>query len=81
MITLISGVLGGLRRVRGTVTYYAVKLVGVCGSGGVRGGLHFLGQVARTVQGVCGGPLEKSLLSIKEEQLQGQVGTGALHGR
>lgn len=63
------------------VAYYAVQLVGVGGSGGVRGGLHLLGQAARAIQGVCGGPLEKSLLSIEEEQLQGQVRTGSLHGR
>lgn len=61
--------------------YYAMQLVGVCGSGGVRGGLHLLGQVARAIQGVCGGPLEQSLLSIEEDQLQGQVSVGSLHRR
>lgn len=59
--------------------YYAVKLVGVRGSCWVRGALHLLGQVARAVEGVCGGPLEKSLLAIEEKQLQGQVRIGGLH--
>lgn len=63
------------------MTYNAVELVGVRGSGGVWGGLHLLGQVARAIQGVRGGPLEKSLLSIEEEQLQGQVRAGNLHRR
>lgn len=61
--------------------YYAVQLVGVRGSGGVRGGLHLLRQVSGAVQGVCGSPVEKSLFSVEEEQLQGQVRTGSLHGR
>lgn len=47
--------------------YDAVQLVGVCGSSGVRDALHLLSQVARAVQGVCGGPLEESLLSVKED--------------
>lgn len=57
-----------------------MQLVGVSGSFGMRGGLHLLCQVARAVQRVRGGPLEKSLLTIKEDQLQGQIGVGALHG-
>lgn len=61
--------------------YNAVQLVGVRGSGGVRGGLHLLRQVSGAVQGVCGSPVEKSLFSVEEEQLQGQVRTGSLHGR
>lgn len=59
--------------------YYAVQLVGVCGSGGMRGVLHLLGQVPGAVQGVCWRPLEESLLSIKEDQLQGQVRAGSLY--
>lgn len=62
-----------------TVVYHAVQLVGVCGSGGMRGVLHLLGQVPGTVQGVCGRPLEESLLSIEEDQLQGQVRAGSLY--
>lgn len=58
--------------------YYAMQLVGVCGPFRVWGGLHLCSQVARAVQGICGGPLEKSLLPIEEDQLQGQVGVGAL---
>lgn len=58
--------------------YYAVQLVGVCGSFRVWSGLHLLSKVAGAVQGICGGPLEKSLLPIEEDQLQGQVGVGAL---
>lgn len=50
----------------GAVSYYAVQLIGVCGSSGVWGTLHLLGEVARAIQGVCRGPLEKSFLSIKE---------------
>lgn len=57
-----------------------MQLVRVRGSGGMRGDLHLLGQVTRAIEGVCGGPLEKSLLSIEEKQLQGQVRTGALNG-
>lgn len=59
--------------------YYAMEQVGLCGSLGVWGGLHLLCQVARAVQGVSGGPLEKGLLPIKKDQLQGQVRAGALH--
>lgn len=79
MIMLISGCFGQ-RRVSSSVTYYAVQLIGACGSNGVWSGRHLLGQVAGAIQGVCGGPAEKSLLSIEEDQLQGQVGIGALHG-
>lgn len=66
---------------RGALPYYAVQLVGVCGPGGVWGGLHLPGQVARAVQGVCGGPTVQRLLSIEEDQLQGQVRAGCLHER
>lgn len=68
-----------VRRQRRTVVYYAVQLVGLCGSGGMRGVLHLLGQVPGAVQGVCGRPLEESLLSIEEDQLQGQVRAGSLY--
>lgn len=58
-----------------------MQLVGVCGSRRVRGGLHLLGEVARAVQGVGGGPLKKSLLPIEEEQLQRQVGREVLNSQ
>lgn len=51
----------------GAVTYYGVQLIGVCGSSRVWGILHLLGEVTRAIQGVCGAPLEKSFLSIKEK--------------
>lgn len=59
--------------------YDAMQQVGLCGSLGVWGGLHLLSQVARAVQRIRGGPLEKGLLTIKKDQLQGHVRVGALH--
>lgn len=52
--------------------------VGVCGSRGMWGGLHLLGEVARAIQRVSGGPLDQGFLSIEEQQLQRQVGDSAL---
>lgn len=81
MILIVIKVLcySQVKRERRTVVYYAMQLVGVCGSGGVRGVLHLLGQVPGAVQGVCGCPLEESLLSIEEDQLQCQVRVGSLY--
>lgn len=60
--------------------YYAVQQVGVCGPGRVWRGLHLSSQVAGAVQGIGGRPPEESLLSIEEDELQGEVRTGGLRG-
>lgn len=60
--------------------YYAVQQVGVRGSGRVGRGLHLSSQVTRAVEGVRGSPAKESLLSIEEDELQGEVRTGGLRG-
>lgn len=72
--------LGWFRPQKGKAVYYAVQQVGVCGSGRVWRGLHLSSQVTRAVQGIRGSPPKESLLSIEEDELQGEVRTGGLRG-
>lgn len=54
-------------------THDAMKLGGAPGPRWVWCGPHLAGQVPGAVEGVAGGPGMKGLLTIKEDQLQGQV--------
>lgn len=60
--------------------YYAVQQVGVRGPGRVWRRLHLSSQVTRAVEGIRGSPPKESLLSVEEDELQGEVRTGSLRG-